>query len=191
MFKRVLKRKGGKMALYVGVMAIVMLVLMSLLMWFMIADEFRNWEYVSQELHYPQLILVMVGFMTLVTTFISYGMMKSEVEAEDRVARFSKLYKVGDKFWALHRQSEHLAYDPKRIRDCIFHFKVEEINFKKTYFKLSEENRSGWSLSRSGMSDYFIFKSDDAFHTWLDRIKSDYAKDYKKITQIVEDYKSC
>lgn len=176
MFKRVIKEKGVKIFLYVFIMMFSIVIVMGPLLWFMLLEEYRTWEYFYNEAKYPQMLLILTAFFTLILIPISYSMHKSNLQAEDRVKRFSQLYKVGDQFWAYKRNGTYELGNPDSILNNIFHFKVEEINLKKTYFKLSEQFRPDWVISRTGMSDFHIFKSDEDYSEWLLRVKRKYQK---------------
>jgi len=175
-FKRVVKEKGWKIFLYVFVMMFAVVAIGMPLMWFTLLEEYRTWDYFYNEMKFPQMMLIMVAFFTVIIVPVSYFMQKTNLQAEDRVKRFNELYKVGDQFWAFKVNGTYELGKPRTLLDNIFHFKVEEINLKKTYFKLSEQFRSNWVISRTGMSDFHIFKSDESYSEWLEKIKKKYKK---------------
>lgn len=186
MFKRVMKEKGLKIFLYVFFMMFTVVAVLIPLMWFMILEEYRTWDYFWNEIKYPQMMLIMIGFFTVILIPVSYSMHKSNLQAEDRVKHFNELYKVGDQFWAYRVKGTYELGNPRSLLNNIFHFKVEEINLKKTYFKLSEQYRSDWTISRSGMSDYHIFKSEEAYSKWLEELKKEYEDHASTIVESFE-----
>lgn len=133
--------------------------------------------------------LVMSSFGGLIGFFGSYTTSKERIDAKERVLDFSRKYKVGDQFWALHRNSIYDPTNPSTVFDNIYHFKVKEINFRKGYFKLSEEFRPNWEPSLMRLSDYIIFDSKNGLLIWLKSIKKDYEMWQDQLESLIEGVK--
>jgi hypothetical protein len=189
MFKRVIKEKGKEVMLYIVIIAIAAFLIGATLSWFLITPETRTWEYFIEETNGLQLSLVVSGLFTLlIVVFAIYIIKRQELEAEDRVKAFAKKYKVGDQFWALSKTvySHYDPDNPRTLLNSIFYFKVEEINLKKMYFKLSEEHRPKLNLYRIGMSDFVVYDNKKDLIAWLKSFRKSYEKKFKELNSIIE-----